>query len=186
MQEYKNMRKRAIGTLTAVLFFMINVGLAQEPQATADAEFVQLQRVLKANDTVIVTLMNGTETKGQLTEISSDRIVLRLENGNSSNFPASQITRVQRKKNGILLGALIGLGASAPFAAVANEYANNEASNGGGAAAIIIGAGTGLGIGIDALISRPHTVYKRRTGPGITMRPVMNRNGVGLKVALAF
>ena len=168
-----------------LLFFTLSA-LAEEPQAAANPEFKQLPQVLKTNDKIIVTSVDGTKAEGRLTEISTDRIVLRLEPGNDRSFSASQVARVQRLKNGVLLGALIGLGASIPLAVGAEAYANNEGGSGGAVALGFVAGGTAIGIGIDALIVRPHTVYKRATGKRVTALPTVNRSGVGLKVALTF
>jgi hypothetical protein len=96
-----------------------------------------------------------------------------------------QIQLVQRRKNGVLLGAIIGAGAMVPVSIVLQEYLNNE---GGGSAyaAVPILVGAGVGTAIDAFIGSRKTLYHRSSQTHLGVSPVINRNGVGVRVAFKF
>jgi hypothetical protein len=117
-------------------------------------------------------------------DISADRIVFRLKDGERS-IPASGITRVQHYRNGVLLGAIIGGAAGIPFAIAVSEYANNEGA-GAAVAFVPILLGTGIGVGIDALLKRPRTVYRRRAPVRVTASPIVDRSRRGMMLAVNF
>src|SRR5262245_38289832 len=122
--------------------------------------------------------------KGRMVEASPDQIVLNLKGG-PQPIPASRILRVQRKHNGVLLGALVGAGAGVSLALVADAYARNEGGS-SAAAALPIAFGAALGIGIDALVSSNRTVYQRNANQRLTLNPVVDRNRWGARVAWRF
>jgi hypothetical protein len=106
-----------------------------------------------------------------------DQIVLNLKGG-PQQIPASRILKVQRKHNGVFLGAVIGAAAGILPALAMSAYLNNE----GGDSAIAlapIGLGVGVGIGIDALLSTKKTMYQRNPNQRLTLSPVLDRNRLG-------
>jgi hypothetical protein len=164
----------------AMLFAGANHAGAQQ----ADPAFARLQTILKANDALTVTTDDGTKVKGRMMEVSLDRIVLQVEGG-PMNIAASRIVKVQRRKNGMLLGAIIGLGAGVPFAVFASEYSNNE-GGGSAVAAIPILIGLGIGAGIDAAVPSRPTVYDGNSKKRVTIGPVLDRHRIGIGLALKF
>src|SRR5205814_6860527 len=87
------------------------IAFAGSLQAEDRTDFTRLQSVLKPNDKVTVTKDDGSSIQGRMLEISADRIVLTTQNGQRS-FDRPQISKVQKRKNGVLLGAIIGGGAA--------------------------------------------------------------------------
>lgn len=157
---------------------------SQHAAAQETGSFDQLPGLVKPGEILIVTSDDGSKVKGRMIEISADRILFRMKKGERS-IPASEITRVQHYRNGVLLGALIGGAAGIPFALALNEYAANEGGS-PGVAAVPIVLGMGIGIGIDALLKRPRTVYSRTAPARVTASAIVDRNRRGVRVAINF
>ena len=124
--------RKATAILAASLFlafFESRQAFAQDDASQVDPAFVQLQNTLKVDDTLTITSENGNKVKGRLIEITDDHILLRVKNGQQS-IAAPQIVKVGKRKNGVLLGAIIGAGASIPFALALSSYAYNEGGSG--------------------------------------------------------
>ena len=124
--------RKATAILAASLvlaFFGSRQALAQDEASQVDPAFVQLQNTLKIDDTLTVTSENGNKVKGRLIEITADHILLRVKNGQQS-IAAPQIMKVGKRKNGVLLGAIIGAGAGIPFALALNPMRLTKASMG--------------------------------------------------------
>lgn len=156
------------------------VGLAAQDRT----EFSQLQTKLKQDDTLLVETASGMRIRGKLMQISAERIVLQTDNG-LENIAAPQAVKVQRRHNGVLLGAIIGTGASIPFALFINRYSYNEGGNAGPAIAVL-GVGLAAGVAIDAVLPSMRTVYDSNAKPRVEIRPILNSNQVGGEVAFSF
>ena len=165
-------------------FFGSRQALAQGDASQVDPAFVQLQNTLKVDDTLTVTSENGNKIKGRLIEITPDHIQLRVKNGQQT-IAAPQIMKVGKRKNGVLLGALIGVGAGIPVGLALNAYASNEGLDGAYAFVPVV-MGLGIGIGIDALIPSTRTVYDRKSQTQVTVSPVIDRDRLGARVTLKF
>ena len=158
--------------------------LAQGEASQVDPAFVQLQNTLKVDDTLTITSDNGNKIKGRLIEITPDHILLRVKNGQET-IAAPQIMKVGKRKNGVLLGAVVGAGAGVPFAVVISSYTSNEGASGAYAFVPVV-MGLGIGIGIDALLPSTRTVYDRNSQRRITVSPVIDGDRLGARVTLKF
>lgn len=168
----------------AALALVIAIGYAAPAWAQDKADFAALQTTLKQEDNVTVTTLAGDKIKGRMVGVSGDAIVLRT-NGVPRTVDAVHIQKVQKRKNGVLLGAVIGAGAAIPFAVGFESYSYNEGGGGGGIAAIALGVG--IGIGIDAAIGSNKTLYERNSGKTVTVAPLIDKKGgVGGRVAIKF
>jgi len=159
------------------------IGLGTTAWAQDKTDFTSLQTTLKQKDDVTLTTVGGDKIKGQMLDVSADRITLQLRSG-SQMFEAAQIQKVQKRKNGILLGGLIGLGASLPFVLTLAAYQYNEGGN-QLAAFLPIPMGVAAGLGIDAAIGSNRTLYERKPSRTVTVAPLMDRKG-GMGARLAF
>jgi hypothetical protein len=169
----------------AVVAFLIAIGSAAPAWAQDKADFAALQTTLKQEDEVTLTTLAGDKIKGRMIEVSADRIVLR-EKGGPRTVDAVQIQKVQKRKNGVLLGALIGGGAMIPVSIALSSYNYNEGGD-AGVALLPIAAGLGAGIGIDAAIGSNKTLYERKPGRTVTVAPLIDRKGgVGGRIAFKF
>jgi len=158
---------------------------AQDSGRQAFAEFARLQQKLKTGDSVIVRIENGTEIKGRLQDVDGSHIVVLTKDARRE-IPADQVTRVQRRRNGILLGALIGAGAGVPFGIILGGIAHNESGDWAGPFAFPIAVGLGAGIGIDALLVRSRTVYERTPGMRSSVSLVIGPRSTAARITLTF
>ena len=132
---------------------------AQDSQPTIPAGFARLQNTVKTGDVVIVTVQDGTKLEGRLTDVSASSMGVQVK-GTRHAIPGDRVTRVQRKRNGVWLGAVIGAAAGVPFAVFLHMY--DEVLPGPSIWPVF--AGLGAGIAVDALLVRPRTVYERQPG----------------------
>jgi hypothetical protein len=155
------LRSRLLTLIAAGL--LLSVGQAQ----AQDTDFAGLSDELRANDSVDVSFEDRMIVRGRVLNLSVDAMTLRTGEL-TRDLKANQVTRVQRRRNGILLGAVIGAAVGVPFGLALKSYAHNEGGSEGLAVLMPIGVGLGAGIGIDALLVKPRTIYERQTAP--TMR----------------
>ena len=179
---------KATAILTASLFlafFESRQAIAQDEASQVDPAFVQLQNNLKVDDTLTITSDNGNKVQGRLIEITDDHILLRVKNG-QQRLAAPKIVKVGKRKNGVLLGAIIGAGASIPFALALSTYAYNEGGSQSAAVLIPVMMGLGIGTGIDALIPSTRTIYDRNSQRRVTVSPVIDRDRMGGRITFKF
>ena len=178
------MQSQSMTTIATVLGFFVACTTPVDVYGQYQSDFSQLETTLKQNDQLTLTTDSGTKIKGKLIQASPDQITVKLKGG-SQQIPASRILKVQRSRNGVLLGAVIGAGVGILPALALSEYAHNE--GGDSAIALIpIGLGAAVGIGIDALLSTKRTMYERNPNQRLTLSPVLDRNRVGARVAWRF
>ncbi len=71
------------------------------------------------------------------------------------------IDRVRRRRNGVVVGAVVGLGAGLTFGIPARMLVNNENGNGDATLLALVGIGVGTGLLVDGLLSVNRTIYRR-------------------------
>ena len=155
---------------------------AQSP-AAADPEFVRLQEKLKEGDKVIVTDLQGQSVKGHFGGVSAEQITV-LVDGTSRQFPAESVRQVKRQRMGVMLGALIGAGVGGAMAAFFSTWDANEGGM-GGAVMGSLGLGLAAGVGIDAAVNIPRTVYTREAGR-VGVVPIVTPGQIGAGFAVRF
>src|SRR5690606_16753998 len=106
------------------------------------SDFSSLQERLRAGDEVLVSTGAGPAIRGRMVEVSPVQITVMAGNVRH-DIPSDQVTRVERRRNGLLLGALIGAGVGIPFGLALRSYAHNEGSNEAGALLFPVGIGLG-------------------------------------------
>jgi hypothetical protein len=134
---------------------------AQDSRPTIPAGFARLQDAVKTGDTVVVTVQDGTKLEGRLTDVTASSMGVQVK-GTRHAISGDRVTRVQRKRNGVWLGAVIGAAAGVPFAVFLRQTWDGGTNE--GAAIFPIFVGLGAGIAVDALLVRPRTVYERQPG----------------------
>jgi hypothetical protein len=158
---------------------------AQVPSPREDAEFSRLQERLRTGDGVLVSIDDGTTVKGRVVDVSSLRMTVRVDDANRE-IPGDRITRVQRRRNGILLGAIIGTGAGAAVGLAARSYAYNEGGNETAALLLPLAAGLGAGIAVDALLVRPRTVYERSPSRRAQLAAIVGPGRAAARMVVSF
>lgn len=181
-----------IGATLAALLTGLACGV--QPAAAQDlaASLAQLQVLVKPGDSIVVTDSSGMAISGRITELTGSS--LRVQSGNMArDFAEADITQITQRRgdplgNGALIGAFSGLGfgLTGVILICAVEECGWWVVP---AVGVYTALGTGIGVGIDALIVRQTTIYRRRTtASGLTLKLVPQLIGPrkGISVSMAF
>jgi hypothetical protein len=192
---------------TALSPGMIEPGLpapaGQAPGATAQAapppnDTDRIRQRVKEGQQVRITDDKGQEWRGRISALAADGLTVVTRDRQRTDIAYGSILRIDRPEDSLANGALIGLGAGAAlgFASVIAEE-NAECEPGGffscgdptAAAYVVIPAILGglvaaVGVGVDALIRRDPTLYRRAGGARLTVVPVLGPGTRGVAAAL--
>ena len=138
---------------------------------------------VRPGDKLTITTRDFREIKGRFLTAGNDIIVLAREGG-ETRLRWSDVDRVKRRRNGVLLGAIIGAGAGVATGIPVAMLAENEHGEGAEALTSMILLGLGAGIGVDALLSTNRTVYDRRSQARLHLLP--QRGGGAVRVGLTW
>jgi hypothetical protein len=187
--------KRCVVTLATVLLMLAAIPRGVAGQEIAGS-FEQLRVLVKAGDKVSVAHATGSETKGTIVDMSAAALAL-LVAGERREILAQEISTIRHRRddslaNGAKMGFTIGAGLGLLAGVqVASRF------NGIGAAhitavSLLYGAlGTGIGVGLDALITREQVIFAARASAAgapdsIRIRPVFTGEGRGLVLSIGF
>lgn len=177
---------RAFGAAVAGAFLFVACPVqGQTPETQARADFSRLHEHLRAGDPVDVATQDGTTVRGKTLEISATSLVV-LVDGSRKEIPANQVVKIERRRNGVLLGAVIGAGVGVAFGLALKSYAYNEGGNEAAALMLPIAVGLGAGIGIDALLVRSRTVFERPRQSARRLTVIVGSGHAGLRMSLTF
>ncbi|OFW03297.1 MAG: hypothetical protein A3H96_19555 [Acidobacteria bacterium RIFCSPLOWO2_02_FULL_67_36] len=172
---------------------------AQTTVATLD----EMRRDLRAGDTVLVTRTNGEQVNGRLLHVGENDLEIRARVGLMSGYvnnavlklSNAEIRSLERPRDSVRNGALIGIGVGGGFSAVmfitAMAVDRNEMDEWGpgyAAGAVALTAiGALIGAGIDAARSRPHIRFdaQPRGGRHVSLAPLVGRRR-GMAVVVSF
>ena len=141
------------------------------------------QRSLKPGDRVTVQTTDGRRGKGRFVESRPDGLLVEVDRRQTA-FAWSEIEQVHRRRNGVLLGAIIGLAAGAAAGYPLYQLSYNETGEGGKDLALMMALGLGTGVTIDALLAKEKTVYRRRAvTSSLHVRPERGGGAVHVRVA---
>jgi hypothetical protein len=141
------------------------------------ASFEQLQVLVKPGNTVTVTDAAGSQVSGRIESLSPSVLSLDLS-GARRDFSETDVNAIrQRRGDSLANGARWGFGVGAGLASlVLVAFATCDICDGEvepGVAAAVVGLygamGAGIGVGIDALIRREQTIF-RRPGFAVSIR----------------
>jgi hypothetical protein len=179
---------------------MMTVGLATAlwgtPPAAAQqvSSFEQLQVLVKPGDTVTVTDMTGTTTKGKIESVTAESLRLSA-NDIVREFSQKDARLVQHRKsdslkNGAIIGAVTGGGAAAVMVGVlCAAFGDCPVAGVVGYIGAFAAVGAGAGVGVDALITSRHTLYQ---SPGTAalnrfqVKPLISADKKGAAVSFSF
>ena len=146
-------------------------------QDTDDARRAVLQGA-NLGDRITVKLEDGGEMRGRLVD-TTDGLTLR-HGSDQRTFEFSDIDSVSRRKNGMILGPIIGTAAGFALGLPVRRRFNNEGENGDRALTVLVASGVAIGTLLDAVIGSERTIYRRPTprtaftivptGSGVTAR----------------
>jgi hypothetical protein len=176
---------KRVSRVALIAVFTVSGGatLVAAQTAAGNPEFARMREQLKAGDRLTIHLVDGASLDGQFAEAGPDSLSVTTKSG-TRRVGATDVTRVQRTRRGFLLGTIIGAGVGLACGAVLASYAENEGNSRAAAVGLLTAAGAGIGLGIDALINFPRTVYRQpssRTAVQIDARPT--RAAVGVTIS---
>lgn len=166
----------------AVVAVLASCGLASA-QAGTDPSFERMRTKLKAGDRVTLDLQNGSTLEGRFIDVGADALSVWTAIGDRRLVPG-EVVQVHRHRRGVLLGAIIGGGVGLACGALVGTIFSNEGQDPDGPFFGLTALGLGVGIGIDALVNIPRTVYQRtprRAAIKFDLGP--RRSAVGVVVA---
>lgn len=180
--------------MTALMRVLVFATLMVTVAATASAQgvaqsFGELRLLVQQGDTVTIVDASGREAKGRIALLTATELV--LDGRERRSWQEADVVSVrQRDRDSLGNGALIGLGFGAG-GALAGILAVGVESGDEGYAALAVafygGIGAGIGVGVDALITRERDVFLREgAGPRVSLQPILARQGGGLRVAVVF
>jgi hypothetical protein len=165
---------------TAVLLLGVApAALAQPPDETTSL----LARRIRTGDRVWVETSSALQD-GRVVDLSGSTLVLK-DGGEEVRIPVGKIVSVQRKRNGVLLGTLIGAGVGFGCGLPYGSLAANEGGSAVGAIAFMTAVGAGAGAGLDALMSVRRTVYQRGEAR-LHVSPIIGPHRVGVVLSKVF
>jgi len=180
--------------LAATVVVLLGVAPAARAQEIATS-FDQLRVLVKPGDSVTVTDAAGQETKGKIRSLSSSSLELSV--GEMARaFAESEVRTVSHERHasfgtgakwGFFIGA--GLGALGGAGVASEGYSGGEAVAWVlGGAALYGGLGTGIGVGMAALIRGRHVIYAGRptSSSQLTISPVLLADRKSVAVSLGF
>jgi hypothetical protein len=145
--------------LTAALAITLFIASSASSAAAQDARGT-LARKTRPGDRLTVDMSDRGKIEGRLVSAGAEILTIETAAG-PATIPYSSIDRVRRRRTGVLLGSIIGLGVGVACGIPWKMLADNE--TGDGTAALLTAAGIGLGVGlaIDAALNLNRTVYRR-------------------------
>src|SRR5262245_43042565 len=185
----KNAPTRALIVLLTFAMFEPSEICAQQA-----GSFEQLQLLVKPGDRVSVIDMSGQSTKANIAELSKSTLRL-LVNGATRTFSEPEVLEINRRgdslSNGAKNGALVGAGAAT--LGVLAVWFQNRGARAVGLSGLVVGThvaiGAGIGVGIDTMIRRDHSICRAGSGGRSTklvVRSLMSDGRKGVAVSFSF
>lgn len=153
---------RVVGIVALAIAASSGIGWAQAPseQPGSDPSFARMRARLKTGDRVSVDLQNGSTLEGRFIDVGADALSIATSIGDRRLLPGD-VVQVHRTRHGVLLGAIIGGGIGLACGSALGSLFANEGHDRDGPLFGLTALGLGAGIGIDALLNLPRTVYQR-------------------------
>jgi hypothetical protein len=180
--------------LAALCAVLVGVGSRVEAQGIAKS-FDELRLLVRAGDTVTVVDTGGLQTVVKITQLSSSSmsVLVTTAPGMRRDFREEQVARIfQRRSDPLGNGALWGLAIGAGFGIVTEALYYDSSEGGAGwiavGAALYGGLGAGIGVGVDAMITKPTIIFERPAtrSSRIAIAPTFNGGRRGVMVAFRF
>jgi hypothetical protein len=180
--------------------FIINVFVLLSA-GTADAigqvarSFEQLEVLVTPEDKVSITDFSGRTLKGKIVSLASSSLRLNIEGAAPRDLATDEVLEITSRRadflaNGARIGAVAGMSFGVLAAVVLCSGGEFSPCAGPAAAsfAVYLALGTGVGVGIDALIEREQTVYRAppKSSARIRVHPIVGNRSRGVRVSLSF
>ena len=185
----------SISRITRVIpALLLLLGSASVSQAQTVATTIeQLTFKVKAGDTIYVTDQTGREMTASIVAISPSLLTVKTA-GTLREFSAADVQRIRQRLpdslwTGGLIGLAIGAGLGITAATFSEECSPHVSSSCAGPVLWMAGIGTGVGIGIDALVQGRKVIYQasaRRPDVQVSVVPVITGKMTGAGVIVRF
>ena len=164
---------------------------------SAQSDRERIQGHLKDGQKVSITDTQGREITGRIGTVTTATVSV-LDHGKTMTVPYDEILRIDRPRDGLANGALIGLSVGAALALVSIAAEDQSDCPPGGffpcgepttgyyvAGALVLGGlGTAVGIAIDALIHHNRQIYQRGAQVRTTISPAIGPASFGTSVSV--
>lgn len=169
--------------------------------ATASAQGAgdHIRDRVKEGQKVSITDEDGREFTGRISSLTADTLI--VERGAlRAGVPYQQVVKIDRPRDTLANGALIGFGVGAAAGFLAMLAEDNRACDpaawfdcsdpgaGGYAAVTLVGGGLGtaIGVAVDALIRRDRHIYRRGEATRVTVAPAVSTGTRAAVVAVSW
>ena len=176
-----------------VVFVLCVIAASSTAHAQGIAtSFNELRPLVRPGDTLNVTSNKGREVTGTLVDLSPGTLVMRVGERRAEWLEGDVATIGQRRGDSLANGAIWGLviGAGGVGAATAIAAGANYEINGGSAALATVvcgGIGAGVGVAIDAMISKQVVIFERRSTTAVVgVAPILTAGRQGVLLSIAF
>ena len=175
--------------MTRIALVLATTTLTASLAEAQNTSFDRLALLVDPGDAITVTDKDGRRLKGRLLDLSSTTLALQA-GGLRHELDGGDISLVRRRerdslKNGTLNGAVTGLGAAAVPLLILVSHPDVDVGPAGVflTLSLCVGAGTGIGAGLDALIESSRVIYRASPSrPRLTVSPVLSSERQGLSV----
>jgi hypothetical protein len=154
-------------------------------QAESGDSFSGLAEHLRPGDHVSVRGGDAAKVTGRLRSLTPDALVVETDEG-LRTVAAADIDRIERRRKGVLLGTLIGLGAGIAAAIPIRELLHNEGHDAATEVLVLVGGGAAAGFAIDYAIDLPRTVYVRDRRVALSLEPRLLPGGAAFRLHAQF
>jgi hypothetical protein len=157
------------------------------------SSFEQLQMLVGPDDAVVVTDFSGNQTRGRIAALSPSALRL-IVNGTARDIPQSEVLEIrQRRSDSLANGAKYGAIAGGTFGVLGAILVCAQEADCGqwvpGVLVVYTALGTGIGVGIDALIIRQRTIFRapaRTSFSRVRVAPILTAERKGLSFSISF
>ena len=174
---------RGIGLAAIIVVASASLGWAQP--AGSDPSFERMRAKLKVGDRLTVDLVNGSRVEGRVMDGNPDGLVISTDVGDR-RLSRPDIGVVRRHRHGVILGAIIGTGVGMVCGAALGSLFASEGHDPNGPFFGLTLIGLGVGVGIDALVNIPRTLYQQSSPPRTTLRLDAGPHRAAVRVAVTF
>ena len=176
----------------------ILLAIATSVPAHAQSLDGAINAAVKDGERVRITTEGGHDFKGRVVARGPHGLTL-ANRREKIDVPYEQVTRIDRQADSLLNGALIGLGIGVGLGVIAelneNAYSHDpfcgmgffdDCSDDSGGRYLVFWSASGMliGAGIDALIHRPRTIYRRAGEARVVLAPAVGRSGGGARLSI--
>jgi uncharacterized protein (UPF0248 family) len=154
--------------------------------SSRQSEADEIRRRVKQEQKIVVTDDQGRRLTGRVAELKADALILNVR-GDRTHIPYDRIVRIDRPDDRLWDGALAGFAVGAGLGLLGAAASSNSEGFGPDpglvavAAPVVLGGiGAAIGVGVDALIHREPTLYRRQTTASISLSRTQKRIAISV------